>query len=60
MAMNVITTVDKVQRDAIFADFKENGDEYERQAVKFSGVRKTDTGYETTWSVAHPMPKEGV
>jgi hypothetical protein len=32
----VITTVDKVQRDAMFEDFRENGNELELQVVKFS------------------------
>lgn len=33
----VITTTDKAQRDRMFADFRKNGDELERQVVKFSG-----------------------
>jgi hypothetical protein len=46
MAMNVITTTDKVQRDAIYKDLRENGDELEKQAVKFSGARLVE-GAET-------------
>ena len=34
----VFTTADKVQRDAMFKDFRENGDEFEKQAVKFSSA----------------------
>lgn len=35
--MEVVTTVDKAQRDRIFTDLRKNGDELERQVVKFSG-----------------------
>lgn len=34
----VITTVDKQQRDSLFEDLRKNGNEQERQVVKFSGV----------------------
>lgn len=34
----IITTTDKAQRDAMFKDFRENGNEFEKQAVKFSSV----------------------
>ena len=33
----VITTTDKVQRDRLFEDLRKNGNELERQVVKFSG-----------------------
>ncbi len=60
MAMNVITTTDKVQRDAIYKDFRENGDELEKQAVKFSSARRKDgtvgEEWESTYSVAYPLP----
>jgi len=35
--MEVITTVDKDKRDRLFADLRANGNELERQVVKFSG-----------------------
>lgn len=38
MAMEVITTIDKDQRDRLFEDLRKNGNELERQVVKFSGV----------------------
>jgi hypothetical protein len=34
----VVTTTDKDQRDRLFEDLRKNGNELERQAVKFSGV----------------------
>lgn len=34
--MEVITTTDKAQRDRMFADLRQNGNELERQVVKFS------------------------
>ena len=59
MAMNVITTADKVQRDAIYKDLRENGDEFEKQAVKFSSARRKDgtigEEWESTYSVAYPI-----
>jgi hypothetical protein len=33
----VITTTDKAQRDRMFEDLRRNGNELERQVVKFSG-----------------------
>jgi hypothetical protein len=38
MAMEVVTTTDKDQRDRLFEDLRKNGNELERQVVKFSGV----------------------
>jgi len=38
MAMEVVTTVDKSQRDRLFEDLRKNGNELEKQVVKFSGV----------------------
>lgn len=35
--MEVITTTDKSQRDRLFQDLRQNGNELERQVVKFSG-----------------------
>lgn len=37
MSMEVITTIDKDQRDRLFADLRQNGNEVEKQVVKFSG-----------------------
>ena len=37
MAFEVISTTDKAQRDATFQDLRKNGNELERQVVKFSG-----------------------
>ena len=36
MSMEVITTHDKDQRDRLFEDLRRNGNELERQVVKFS------------------------
>jgi hypothetical protein len=33
----VVTTTNKAKRDAMFADLRANGNEFERQVVKFSG-----------------------
>ena len=38
MAFEVITTVDKNQRDRLFDDLRRNGNELEKRVVKFSGV----------------------
>ncbi|SRR5258708_34724900 len=38
MAMEVITTTDKDARDRMFEDLRRNGNELEKQVVKFSGV----------------------
>jgi hypothetical protein len=35
--MEVVTTADKDQRDRLFQDLRKNGNELERQVVKFSG-----------------------
>ncbi len=37
MAMEIITTTDKDQRDRLFDDLRKNGTELEKQVVKFSG-----------------------
>jgi hypothetical protein len=42
MSTEVITTTDKSQRDRLFADLCLNGNELERQVVKFSGNELTD------------------
>jgi hypothetical protein len=34
----IVTTVDKDQRDRLFEDLRRNGNELEKQVVKFSGV----------------------
>ncbi len=36
MSMEVITTTDKDQRDRLFEDLRKNGNELEKQVVKFS------------------------
>ena len=36
MSMEVIATADKAQRDKLFEDLRRNGNELERQVVKFS------------------------
>ena len=38
MSFEVITTTDKDQRDRMFQDLRRNGNELERQVVKFSSV----------------------
>jgi hypothetical protein len=38
MPFEIITTTDKAKRDQMFQDLKQNGNELERQVVKFSGV----------------------
>ncbi len=38
MAMEVLTMHDKSQRDRLFEDLRVNGNELEKQVVKFSGV----------------------
>lgn len=56
----VFTTADKVQRDALFKDFRDNGDRLEKQVVKFSSVQaiRGNTGllqgYRSVYSVAYP------
>jgi hypothetical protein len=42
MSTEVITTADKSRRDSLFADLRLNGNELERQVVKFSGNEPTD------------------
>lgn len=61
MAMEVITTDDKAQRDRLFKAFRISEDPLERQVVKFSGVREVPPtkagevlGYKSTWSIAYP------
>jgi hypothetical protein len=69
----VLTMTDKGKRDAIFEDMRANGDDLERQVVKFSsnevtgkshfvqyegrGVNQFRPEFRSTWSVAYP--KEG-
>lgn len=57
----VVTTDDKNQRDRMFDDLRQNGNQLEKQAVKFSGNRTTGKcdskgrmTYVSTWSVAYP------
>ena len=38
MSMEIVTTTDKDQRDRLFEDLRKNGNELERQVVKFSSV----------------------
>ncbi len=38
MSMEVITTTDKDQRDRLFNDLRQNGNDLEKQVVKFSGI----------------------
>jgi hypothetical protein len=68
--MEVITTADKDQRDRMYADLRQNGDEFERQVVKFSDCeptgekkvilvgRATKMGfrliYRSIWGLAYP------
>lgn len=46
MVMEIITTTDKDTRDRMFEDLRTNGNELEKQVVKFSGVEPvlTDSG----------------
>ncbi len=37
MSFEIITTTDKTKRDQMFQDLRQNGNELERQVVKFSG-----------------------
>ena len=62
MAFEVITTTDKAQRDAMFEDLRKNGNDLEKQVVKFSGAQLKDegrpqAGYVSNWSVAYPLPR---
>jgi len=58
--MEVMEFTDKVVRDFAFEDLRKNGNELERQVVRFSGCEKTgetEKGrsiYQTTWSLAYP------
>lgn len=67
MATEVVTTVDKSQRDQMFQQLRKSDHANERKVVKFSGVeqltpisRDVKTGeiirptYRSTWSVAYP------
>jgi hypothetical protein len=65
MPFEIITTTDKAKRDQMFQDLRQNGNELERQVVKFSSNEpdddlfiNTSTGrrliYRSTWSVAYP------
>jgi len=59
--------LDKDKRDAMYADLRKNGDELERQVVRFSSCEailddenlaeiddKYRVKYRQTWSVAYP------
>ena len=61
----ILTMTDKEKRDAMYEDLRKNGDEHERQAVKFSSSEPVMEGsaqkvvngkpvWRTTWSVAYP------
>ena len=58
----VITMQDKAARDKMYADLRANGDELERQVVRFSGselvIPDADDHairrYRQTWSIAYP------
>jgi hypothetical protein len=58
----VITMQDKDKRDEMYHDLRKNGDELERQVVRFSEselvIPDTDDHairrYRQTWSVAYP------
>ena len=58
----VVTTTDKAARDQMFADLRANGDELERQVVRFSGCEEyfvddgvqLKTSWRSTFSIAYP------
>jgi hypothetical protein len=59
----IITTTDKAKRDQMFEDLRKNGDNLEKQVVKFSsnemhvGIpngKRTKSWYVSTWSIAYP------
>jgi len=55
----VITTTDKARRDCMFQDLRQNGNELERQVVKFSGNEPhplKQGQFISNWSVAYPKP----
>jgi len=53
--MEVITMQDKDKRDEMYRDLRDNGDEFERQVVRFSDYQTEPGGnYVQTWSVAYP------
>lgn len=54
MAFEILTTLDKDVRDRLFEDLRENGNELEKQVVKFSGVEpQFNTGGEPLNRVVH-------
>lgn len=58
----VITTTDKAKRDEMFEDFRTNGNELEKQAVKFSSSEphpSKEGQYISTYSVAYPRSDDG-
>ncbi len=57
----VVTTIDKDARDRMYADLRQNGNDLERQVVKFSGCEEyfldddiLKTAWRQTWSLAYP------
>ncbi len=58
----VVTITDKDARDRMYQDLRRNGDELERQVVKFSGCEQyyMDDGiipkvaWRQTWGLAYP------
>lgn len=51
----VLTMQDKDKRNVMYRDLRMNGDELERQVVRFSGYQMEPGGnYVQTWSVAYP------
>ena len=57
MSFEIVTTIDKDQRDRLFADLRKNGNELERQVVKFSGNEPHPLKpgqWISNWSVAYP------
>jgi hypothetical protein len=57
----VVTTTDKDARDRMYQDLRQNGNELERQVIKFSSCEEyfLDDGnlkikWRQTWSLAYP------
>ena len=61
MSFEVITTTDKERRDRMYKDLRQNGDELERQVVKFSSVEPhplKQGQFISNWSIAYPKESE--
>jgi hypothetical protein len=59
--MEQIRYTDKEQRDRAFEDFRQNGDEFEKKAVKFSEVesilkdgKPVKGAWRDVWCIAYP------